>query len=189
MRNPISSKSFASMQVISAMLVGHLGELPLSGASLATSLHLSLVSVCWYKMGMVSALDTLCGQSFGAGHHHMIDIHMQRATFVLSFQVAIAEEAGVNALYLIPSLFVHAIFQCLLKFLQTQNIVFPMVLRSAVIKSGLGSKVASCRSRFSIIMDQCAADRALCEVFFDMCKIQNCLLKEGLAKYPRIPYN
>lgn len=115
-------------------------------------------------MGMVSALDTLCGQSFGAGHHHMIDIHMQRATFVLSFvsvflpimfvftkhilvamhqQVAVAEEAGVNALYLIPSLFAHAIFQCLLKFLQTQKIVFPMVLSSAVTKSGVGSKGAA----------------------------------------------
>lgn len=128
-------------------------------------------------MGMASALDTLCGQSFGAGQHHMLGIQMQRATFVLSFvsvflaimlvftkhilvamhqQVAIAEEAGVYAIYMIPSLFAYGIFQCLLKFLQTQNIVFPMVLSSAVvallhiplcwvlvIKSGIGSKGAA----------------------------------------------
>ena len=128
-------------------------------------------------MGMASALDTLCGQSFGAGQHHMVGIHMQRAAFVLLFvsvflaimlvftkhilvamhqQVAIAEEAGVYALYLIPSFFAYGIFQCQLKFLQTQNIVFPMVLSSAVVaslhiplcwllvtKSGLGSKGAA----------------------------------------------
>ncbi|KAH1043542.1 hypothetical protein AAZX31_09G161900 [Glycine max] len=164
-----------SLQVISVMFVGHLGELPLSGASLATS----FASVTGFNllMGMASALDTLCGQSFGAGQHHMLGIQMQRATFVLSFvsvflaimlvftkhilvamhqQVAIAEEAGVYAIYMIPSLFAYGIFQCLLKFLQTQNIVFPMVLSSAVvallhiplcwvlvIKSGIGSKGAA----------------------------------------------
>lgn len=128
-------------------------------------------------MGMASALDTLCGQSFGAGQNHMLGIHMQRAAIVLSIvsvflaimlvftkhilvvmhqQVYIAEEAGVYALYMIPSLFAYGIFQCLLKFLQTQNIVFPMVLTSAVVallhmplcwllvmKSGLGSKGAA----------------------------------------------
>ncbi|KAK7364115.1 hypothetical protein VNO80_12519 [Phaseolus coccineus] len=161
-----------SMQVISVMFVGHLGEVPLSGASLATS----FASVTGL-MGMASALDTLCGQSYGAGQHHMLGIFMQRAIFVLSFvsvflaillvftkhilvamhqQVAIAEEAGVYALYLIPSLFAYGIFQCQLKFLQTQNIVFPMVLSSAVVaslhiplcwllvtKSGVGSKGAA----------------------------------------------
>ncbi|KAK7271207.1 hypothetical protein RJT34_26915 [Clitoria ternatea] len=164
-----------SLQVISVMFVGHLGELPLSAASLATSF--ATVTGFNLLMGMASALDTLCGQSFGAGQHHTLSIHMQRATFVLSFvsvflaimlaftknilvamhqQVAIAEEAGVYALYLIPGLFAYAILQCLLKFLQTQNIVFPVVLTSAVIallhillcwslviKSGLGSKGAA----------------------------------------------
>ncbi|XP_068503255.1 protein DETOXIFICATION 16-like isoform X2 [Phaseolus vulgaris] len=170
-----------SMQVISVMFVGHLGEVPLSGASLATS----FASVTGFNllMGMASALDTLCGQSFGAGQHHMVGIHMQRAAFVLLFvsvflaimlvftkhilvamhqQVAIAEEAGVYALYLIPSLFAYGIFQCQLKFLQTQNIVFPMVLSSALVaslhiplcwllvtKSGFGSKGAAIENSVS----------------------------------------
>ncbi|KAK7314618.1 hypothetical protein VNO77_33145 [Canavalia gladiata] len=164
-----------SLQVISVMFVGHLGELPLSAASVATSF--ASVTGFTLLMGMASALDTLCGQSFGAGLHHMLGIHMQRATFVLSFvsvfvaimwafikhilvamhqQVTIAKEAEEYALYMIPSLFAYGILQCLLKFLQTQSIVFPMVLSSAVvallhillcwvlvIKSGLGSKGAA----------------------------------------------
>ena len=32
---------------------------------------------------MASALDTLCGQSYGAKQHHMLGIHMQRAMLVL----------------------------------------------------------------------------------------------------------
>ena len=113
----------------------------------------------------------------------MLGIHLQRATFVLSFvsvflaimwaftkqilvamhqQVAIAEEAGTYALYMIPSLFAYGILQCLLKFLQTQSIVLPMVLSSAfaaslhillcwllVIKSGLGSKGAAIANSIS----------------------------------------
>ncbi|XP_027357363.1 protein DETOXIFICATION 16-like [Abrus precatorius] len=164
-----------SLQVISVMFVGHLGELPLSAASVATS----FASVTGFNllMGMASALDTLCGQSFGAGLHNMLGIHMQRATFVLSFvsvflaimwafakhilvamhqQVAIAEEAGVYTLYMIPSLFAYGVLQCLLKFLNSQTIVVPMMLVSAMValfhillcwmlvtKSGLGSKGAA----------------------------------------------
>ncbi|KAJ1392030.1 Multi antimicrobial extrusion protein [Sesbania bispinosa] len=164
-----------SLQVISVMFVGHLGKLPLAAASVATS----FASVTGFNllMGMASALDTLCGQSFGAGQHHMLGIHLQSATFVLTFvsffiaimwactkyillamhhQVDIAEEAGLYAIYMIPSLFAYGILQCLLKFLQAQNIVFPIMFSSAfvaslhpllcwvfVIKLGLGSKGAA----------------------------------------------
>ena len=33
---------------------------------------------------MASALDTLCGQSYGAEQYHMLGIHMQRAMLILS---------------------------------------------------------------------------------------------------------
>ncbi|KAK1565244.1 hypothetical protein Q3G72_022327 [Acer saccharum] len=46
------------------MFVGHLGELALSGASVATSF--ATVTGFSLLMGMASALDTLCGQSYGA---------------------------------------------------------------------------------------------------------------------------
>ncbi|KAJ6418567.1 hypothetical protein OIU84_001848 [Salix udensis] len=104
-------------------------------------------------MGMASALDTFCGQSYGARQFHMLGIHMQRAMFVLSVvsiplaiiwantrsiliacgqQKDIAEEAGLYARFMIPSLFAYGLLQCLVKFLQTQNIVFPMMIFSGI---------------------------------------------------------
>lgn len=104
----------------------------------------------------------------------MLGIHTQRAMFVLLIvslplaviwantepiliavgqDVAIAAEAGRYARVMIPSLFAYGLLQCLVKFLQTQNIVFPMVVSSGVatllhvllcwalvLKSGLGSR-------------------------------------------------
>jgi len=52
----------SAVQLVSVMFVGHLGELPLAGASLASS----LANVTGFSLlfGMASALDTLCGQAF-----------------------------------------------------------------------------------------------------------------------------
>ncbi|KAL5724996.1 Protein DETOXIFICATION 16 [Ranunculus cassubicifolius] len=163
------------LQVISVMFVGHLGELPLAGASMATSF--ATVTGFSLLMGMGSALDTLCGQSYGAKQYHMLGIHMQRAMFILtlvSIPLAfiwaytgpilklvgqdpdISAEAGLYARYMLPSLFAYGLLQCHVRFLQTQNIVFPMMVSSGlttlfhilmcwllVFKSGLGSRGAA----------------------------------------------
>ncbi|XP_027343250.1 protein DETOXIFICATION 16-like [Abrus precatorius] len=163
------------IQIISVMFVGHLGELPLSGASMATS-FCSVTGVS-LLLGMACALDTLCGQSYGAKQHRMLGIHTQRAMLLLmivSIPLAIiwantrtiliflgqdpeiSEEAGKYAQLMIPSLFAYGLIQCLNRFLQTQNIVFPMVFSSAVttllhllvcwlmvFKYGLGSRGAA----------------------------------------------
>lgn len=136
-----------SLQVVSVMFVGHLGELPLAGASIATS----FASVTGYSLlkGMASALDTYCGQSYGAKQYHMLGIHKQRAMVVLlcvSIPIAIiwenaghilvfvgqdpeiAAEAGVYARYMIPSIFGYGLLQCHIGFLQAQNSVVPMML-------------------------------------------------------------
>ena len=128
-------------------------------------------------MGMVGALDTLCGQAFGARQCHMLGIHMQRAMFVLTLVCVpltliwaytgqilmilhqdhqISMEAGLYARWMIPSLFGHAILQCQTRFLQNQNIVFPLMSCSGftallhilfcwifVFKIGLGNKGAA----------------------------------------------
>lgn len=140
-----------SLQLISVMFVGHLGELSLSSASIATSF--ASVSGFSLLMGMGSALDTLCGQSYGAKQYHMLGIHMQRAIIVLllvSVPLAfiwantglilsavgqgqdISFEAGVYARYMIPSLFAFGLLQCEVRFLLTQSIVLPMMISSAV---------------------------------------------------------
>ncbi|KAI3885370.1 hypothetical protein MKW92_006949 [Papaver armeniacum] len=169
------------LQLISVMFVGHLGKLSLSGASMATS----LASVTGFSllMGMGSALDTLCGQSYGAKQFRMLGIHMQRAMFVLSLvsiplafvwanvgQILLAVgqdpeisfEAGVYARFMIPSIFAYGLLQCEVRFLQTQSIVFPMMISSAitavlhilvcwvlVFKTGLGFRGAAMANAIS----------------------------------------
>eukprot|EP01018_Ginkgo_biloba_P027028 Gb_29736 [translate_table: standard] len=169
------------LQVISVMLVGHLGELALSSASIATSF--AGVTGFSVLMGMASALETLCGQAYGAKQYHMLGIHMQRAIvalFCVSIPLAviwaymghilailgqdplISSEAGKFARWMIPSLFAYAALQPLVKFLQTQSIVLPMMLSSAitlcfhipicwilVFKVGLGNKGAALANSLS----------------------------------------
>ena len=123
------------------------------------------------QLGMASALDTLCGQAFGAGQHHLLGIYMQRAMFLLtvvSIPLAvvwfytgeilllfgqdpdIATEAGAYARWMIPALFAYGLLQCHVRFLQTQNIVAPVMAAAGAaaachlavcwaLVSGLGS--------------------------------------------------
>lgn len=132
---------------------------------------------------MGSALDTFCGQSYGAKQYRMLGIHMQRAMIVLllaSIPLAfiwgnaghilvflgqdpeISAGAGHYARFMIPSIFAYAIIQCHTRFLQTQNIVAPMMLTTGisllahfpicwflVFKSGLGNRGAALANSIS----------------------------------------
>ncbi|CAL5040403.1 unnamed protein product [Urochloa decumbens] len=140
-----------SLQVVSVMFAGHLGELSLSGASVAASF--ANVTGFSVLLGMGSALDTFCGQSYGARQYDMLGTHTQRAiivllitgvplAFVLAFtgQILIAlgqnpeisSEAGLYAQWLIPGLFAYGLLQCLTRFLQTQNVVQILVVCSGL---------------------------------------------------------
>ncbi|CAN6234706.1 unnamed protein product [Urochloa humidicola] len=172
-----------SVRMISVMFVGHLGELALSSASMATS----FASVTGFSllMGMASSLDTLCGQAFGAKQYHLLGIYKQRANLVLtvvSVGVAvvwwytgkilllfgqdpeIAAGAGSYIRWMIPALFVYGPLQCHFRFLQTQNIVLPVMLSSGVTalnhvlvcwllvyKIGLGYKGAALATAISYL--------------------------------------
>ncbi|KAK1699427.1 hypothetical protein QYE76_016124 [Lolium multiflorum] len=139
------------VQMISVMFVGHLGELALSSASVATSF--AAVTGFSLLFGMACSLDTLCGQAFGAGQHHMVGVYNQRAMVVLglaSVPVAalwtytgeilllfgqdpeIAAGAGSYIRWMIPTLFVYGPLQCYVRFLQTQSLVVPVMLSSGV---------------------------------------------------------
>ncbi|KAG2709479.1 hypothetical protein I3760_05G241600 [Carya illinoinensis] len=140
-----------SLQVISIMFNGHLGELPLSGASMGSSF--ASVTGFTVLLGMGSALETLCGQAYGAKQYHMLGVHTQRAMLTLlalSMPLAIiwyytstilialgqdheiSTEAGVFNRWMIPSLFAFGLLQCLNRFLQTQNNVIPMLITSGI---------------------------------------------------------
>ncbi|KAK1306803.1 Protein TRANSPARENT TESTA 12 [Acorus calamus] len=101
---------------------------------------------------MGSALETLCGQAFGAGDLNMLGIYLQRSwiillttAFFLSFfyifstpilkilgtSDSIAEMAGRFSIYMIPELYAYAINFPIQKFLQAQSKVMVMTWISA----------------------------------------------------------
>nr|GMD48821.1 protein DETOXIFICATION 16-like [Ipomoea batatas] len=151
---PLSSVNLllTSLQFISLMFVGNRGgELSLSGASMATS----FASVTGFSLmrGFAGALDTLCGQSYGAKQYRMLGIFTQRGMVVMllvCIPVAgvwaytdrilrfcgqdpeISDAAGEYARFLIPSIFPFAILRCLVSFLQAQNNVVPMMFTAGI---------------------------------------------------------
>jgi len=150
------------VQMISVMFVGHLGELALSSASIATS----FAGVTGFSLlsGMASSLDTLCGQAFGAKQYYLLGIYKQRAILVLTLDPEIAAGAGSYIRWMIPALFVYGPLQCHVRFLQTQNIVLPVMLSSGVTalnhllvcwllvyKIGLGNKGAALANAISYL--------------------------------------
>lgn len=136
---------------------------------------------------MASSLDTLCGQAFGAKQHHLLGIYKQRAILVLtlvSVVVAviwsytsqilllfgqdpeIASGAGSYIRWMIPALFAYGPLQCHVRFLQTQNIVLPVMVSSGVTalnhllvcwllvyKIGLGYKGAALANAISYLIN------------------------------------
>lgn len=106
-----------------------------------------------FQTGLSGALETLCGQGFGAKIYRMLGIYLQSSIitcFVFSVIVSvlwffseqvlillhqepeIAKMAGLYLKYLIPGLFAYGFLQCLLRFLQTQSVVIPLVICSLV---------------------------------------------------------
>lgn len=103
---------------------------------------------------MASALETLCGQAYGAGQYERLGIYTQRAVVsllivciplslilfyiekILHFvgqDPLMSQEAGRFAIYLIPGLFASALLQPLLKFLQSQSLTLPMLCSSIAV--------------------------------------------------------
>ncbi|XP_020530313.1 protein DETOXIFICATION 16 isoform X1 [Amborella trichopoda] len=139
------------LQMISEMFVGHLGQLSLAGAAMAATFA-SIVGFS-FLIGMGSALDTLCGQAYGAKQYHMLSVHMQRSmivlllmsiplAFILAFTCnilaamgqdrEISKEAGIYARWMIPGLFAFALLQSFTRFMQAQSIVIPLMASSGV---------------------------------------------------------
>ncbi|KAM7508632.1 hypothetical protein LguiA_019085 [Lonicera macranthoides] len=122
------------------IFVGHIGNVELS----AVAISLSVVAnfSFGFLLGMGSALETLCGQAFGAGRIHMLGIYMQRSWIILTVACLcllplytystsilkhlgqrddIAELAGQFSIQVIPQMFSLAINFPTQKFLQAQS--------------------------------------------------------------------
>nr|CAB3477967.1 unnamed protein product [Digitaria exilis] len=118
------------------------------------------------------ALETLCGQAYGAKQYHKLGVDTYRAVVTLlvvciPFSIIwvfmdkilvligqdplISHGAGRYMIWMIPGLFANALIQPVTKFLQTQSLIYPLLLTSLVtmvihiplcyamvFKSGLG---------------------------------------------------
>ncbi|CAA3024956.1 DETOXIFICATION 35-like [Olea europaea subsp. europaea] len=125
---------------VTSMFVGHLGDIELSAFSIATSV-ISTFSF-GFMLGMGSALETLCGQAFGAGQVHMLGVYMQRSMIILFATCCIllplyifatpilkvlgqsdeiANLSGVYTLMIVPQLFSLSVTFPTQKFLQAQS--------------------------------------------------------------------
>ncbi|XP_051125470.1 protein DETOXIFICATION 40-like [Andrographis paniculata] len=130
---------------------GHLGNLELAASSLGNN----GVQLLTYglMLGMGSAVETLCGQAYGAQKYDMLGIYMQRSTvllmatgipmmliYIFSKPILVAlgqsEEVAASAAMfvygLIPQIFAYAANFAIQKFLQAQSIVKPSAYISAV---------------------------------------------------------
>ncbi|KAL2466628.1 MATE efflux family protein [Abeliophyllum distichum] len=129
---------------------GHLGNLELAAASLGNNgIQLLAYGV---MLGMGSAVETLCGQAYGAHKYDMLGIYMQRSTILLMAtgiplmiiyifckpillllgeSKSVASAASLFIYGLIPQIFAYAANFPIQKFLQSQSIVNPSAYISA----------------------------------------------------------
>ncbi|KAJ7948158.1 Protein DETOXIFICATION [Quillaja saponaria] len=129
---------------------GHLGNLELAAASLGnTGIQVFAYGL---MLGMGSAVETLCGQAFGAKKYDMLGIYLQRSTILLTLagllltiiyifskpiliflgeSRSIASAAAVFVYGLIPQIFAYAVNFPIQKYLQAQSIVAPSAYISA----------------------------------------------------------
>ncbi|XVF60771.1 hypothetical protein PTKIN_Ptkin08bG0075100 [Pterospermum kingtungense] len=137
------------LSFVTLMFTGHLSALELAGASIAS---VGIQGLAYgIMLGMASAVQTVCGQAYGAKKYAAMGIICQRAivlhlgaAFVLTFlywysgeilqaigqSKSIAEEGQVFARGLIPQLYAFALSCPMQRFLQAQNIVNPLAYMS-----------------------------------------------------------
>ncbi|GLU13066.1 hypothetical protein SLE2022_297130 [Rubroshorea leprosula] len=143
-----------SMLVITQAFAGHLGDLELAAISIANNVIVGFDF--GLLLGMASALETLCGQAFGAKKYYMLGVYMQRSWIVLFLCCVlllplylcaspflkllgqpkdVAELSGVVATLMIPLHFSFAFQFPLQRFLQSQlkNIVIAWVSLLALV--------------------------------------------------------
>ncbi|TVU38876.1 hypothetical protein EJB05_12271, partial [Eragrostis curvula] len=138
------------MSMSTQIFCGQLGNLELAAASLGnTGIQVFAYGL---MLGMGSAVETLCGQAYGAHKYSMLGVYLQRSTVLLMatgiplavvyafserLLVALGESeriaaaAAVFVYGLIPQIFAYAANFPIQKFLQAQSIVAPSAYISA----------------------------------------------------------
>ncbi|XP_066336463.1 protein DETOXIFICATION 21-like [Miscanthus floridulus] len=133
---------FASfgVTVISQAFIGHIGATELAAYALVSTVLMRFSN--GILLGMASALETLCGQSYGAKQYHMLGIYLQRSWIILfacaivmlpiylftaPLLVALGQDpdisavAGTISLWYIPVMFSYVWSFTLQMYLQAQS--------------------------------------------------------------------
>ncbi|XP_057817760.1 protein DETOXIFICATION 40 isoform X3 [Cryptomeria japonica] len=133
-----------TMSMNTRILCGHLGSLQLAGCSLGNT---GIQTFAYGLMlGMGSAVETLCGQAYGAKKYEMLGIYLQRSTVLLMATAIpltviyifskplllllgesekISAAAAIFVYGLIPQIYAYAANFPIQKFMQAQSIVAP----------------------------------------------------------------
>ncbi|KAM7484191.1 hypothetical protein LguiA_000200 [Lonicera macranthoides] len=140
-----------SLGAITQTFAGHVGTLDLAAFSVENSVIAGFSF--GVMLGMGSALETLCGQAYGAGQLDMLGIYMQRSWVILNstafimmfFYIfatpfltligqtpEISKAAGKLAVWMIPQLYAYAMNFPIAKFLQAQSKIMAMAWIAAV---------------------------------------------------------
>ncbi|KAK3123694.1 hypothetical protein QOZ80_8AG0634680 [Eleusine coracana subsp. coracana] len=127
------------INVVSQAFIGHLGDLELAAFSIAATVVAGFNF--GFLLGMASALETLCGQAFGAKKYHMLGVYLQRSwialllfataltpTYILMEDLLLligqspdlARLAGKMSVWLLPQHFAVAMLVPLTRYLQSQ---------------------------------------------------------------------
>ncbi|KAL3630502.1 Protein DETOXIFICATION 27 [Castilleja foliolosa] len=161
-----------SMFVTTQAFAGHLGDLELAGMSIAINVIMGFDF--GLMLGMASALETLCGQAYGAKKYYMLGVYLQRSWIVLFLCCLImlpalifaspilkllgqpddvAELSGVVALCFIPLHFSFAFQFPLQRFLQSQlkNRIIAWVNLGALVVHVLLSWLVVYRLRLGVV--------------------------------------
>ncbi|XP_077220534.1 protein DETOXIFICATION 40-like isoform X3 [Tasmannia lanceolata] len=132
------------MSMATQIFSGHLGNLQFAAASLGnTGIQIFAYGI---MLGMGSAVETLCGQAYGARKYNMLGIYLQRSTILLiatgipltilyifskpililfGQSTPIATAASYFVYGLIPQIFAYAANFPIQKFMQAQSIIAP----------------------------------------------------------------
>ncbi|XP_062107450.1 protein DETOXIFICATION 14-like isoform X2 [Humulus lupulus] len=106
------------------------------------------------QLGMAGALETLCGQTYGAEEYHKLGdytwcaiisltlvcvpisllwTYMDRLLILFGQDPLISQVAGQYSTCLIPALFGYAVLQSLVRFFQSQKLILPMLITSCSV--------------------------------------------------------
>ncbi|KAI3939779.1 hypothetical protein MKW92_012565 [Papaver armeniacum] len=142
------------ISIITQIFIGHMGATELAAYSLVFTVLLRFAN--GILLGMASALETLCGQAYGAKQYNMLGIYLQRSWLVLFITALfllpvflltapilkllgqdeeIADVAGYISMWTIPVIFSFIFsFTCQM-YLQAQskNIIIAYVAASAIV--------------------------------------------------------